>query len=286
MKSSPYRPGQFSSLTKSCYDSDFYMNIKNIPFLRALVFLFLFSLIIAAVALVTLAFFWSRLFPTQDAFVKDFQEQFPEVQVTFDGETLVSEPADITLFLGFDESARLRLLKERPYRQALRLQVNSSRPSEEALLDPPQALGVYLYQDALYLQTGFQTQAIPYETFEFDKQLSFDKSLLSIFIESGFPIAQEWLKNLLLITGPMMIFFYHFLGSWILALLFSLFGTVVLLLTKKRIHYFFLIKLSFYSSVPALLIALSTAFFGLSVPFVPLLVYVAFYGYGLHVYEG
>ncbi len=285
MKKTPYRPGYLSSFVKSCSDTDFYHRIKDISLFRAIMFLFLFSLFIAVMALISLAFFWSQLFPTQEAFLQDFKDEFPEAQITFDGETFNSDPTEIILFLGFDEETRLRLTQDRPFRQALRLQVNSDRNMAEALIDPPQALGVYIFEDGLYLNTGFQSQQILYESLEFDRTLSFDKSLLAVFIESGFPIAQEWLKNLLLITGPMLIFFYHFVGAWILALIFSLLGSSILLLSQKKIRYSFLIKLSFYSSVPALLIALLTAFLGMSVPFMPLMVYMAFYGYGLWVYE-
>jgi hypothetical protein len=285
MKPKSYKAGYLSILVKSCYDSDFYHRIKEVSLFRSILFLFFFSLLIAATALVTLAIFWSRLFPTQEAFVADFKEQVPEVQMSFDGETLSSDPSDITLFLGFDESSRLRIMKDRPFRQALRIQVSSERTLEEALQDPPDALGVYAYGNGLLANTGFQNQSFPYDDFEFDRQLDFDKTLLTLFIESGFPIAQEWLKSLLLTTGPLLIFFYHFVGAWILAILFSLLGMAALLLMQKRFYYSFLIKLSFFSSVPALVVALLTSFMGISVPFIPLLVYLSFYGYGLWVYE-
>lgn len=285
MSSNPYRPRFFSSLVRSCYDGEFYERIREISFLRALFFLFSLSLVIAAIALVTLAFFWSQLFPTQEAFVQDFEDQFPEVQMSFDGTTFQSEPSEITLFLGFDETARLRLSQENNSHQSLRLQINTEKQLDDALQDPPQALGVYLYNDGLYAATGFSGQSAVYESFEFQREINADKKLLSVFIQSGFPIAQDWIKNLLLVTGPMMIFFYHFVGAWILALIFSLIGVMTLLMKKQKIQYSFLIKLSFYSSVPALVIAMATAFFGISVSFLPVLVYSAFYLYGLSVYE-
>lgn len=285
MNASAYRPNHFVSLVKSCYDGDFYEQLPRLPFARAIVFLFLLSLLIAVSALVILAFFWSRLFPTQDAFLSDFDANFPKASLLYAEHQLTTDPSEILLFVGFDETARLRLLNEKPNNPSFRLQINTNLTLEEALETPPHAFGVYAYHDGFYLASDYQNQSFIYADFELDQQLSANKQLIGLLLKNGFPLAQEWLKNLFLITGPLLIFFYHFVGAWVLALLFSVYGIVMLLIMQKKVRFFFLLKLSFYASVPSLVIALATAFLGISIAYIPLLVYLAYYSYGLFVYE-
>jgi hypothetical protein len=84
---------------------------------------------------------------------------------------------------------------------------------------------------------------------------------------------------------PAALFLYVFVTSWIVALLASVPGLLSLLIAKKDFRYGFFLQLSLYASVPAIALALITKSLGMAVPYLGVLVFACFYGYGLSVYR-
>lgn len=280
-----YRPGFFSSLVKSCYHGDFYRQISRISFKRSLGFLSILTLLVTIFSFFALWFLVQRIDFSEEKILASFDQAVPAFDAVYDDGILETIPENFELSLGLDPDGTI--LFEQGYQEdlPLLLRVNTSEDIPDDILTKQRFPGAYLYRDAIFVTGGYGGSSFPYAEFELPGSVSFTKDSLAQVLTLGIPALENWTRGFLLMTAPMVIFIYYFLSNLVIAVIFSLFGMLTLLILQKPIDYAFLIKLSFYAMVPAMVIALAIAVMGAPVMFLPLVVYFAYYCYGLWVFE-
>jgi len=281
-----YTPGFFPSLVGSCSSPEFYHRIKDISLKRAVVFLLLLSLLVSLVFFVLTSIYFSKHEVRSDEILKYYDQYLPDFEVIFSEGRLETIPSDFSYYFTIDENQELRLQTEQLTSSIFTVQINTQKTREELLGESPELSGVYVLQDAVVLYTGVQNTVVEYTSLEIPEGVAFSKESIRPLLEQQLPGILEWTRRVALQLGTALVFFYTFISSWILALFSSLFGALILLIRQKSIQYSFLLKLSWYAMVPAMLIMLLTHLFSISVPFLPFIIYLCFYYYGLMVYEG
>lgn len=278
-----YSPGFFKSLIKGCYDSQFYAEIKNISFKRSIGFLFLFSILAAVVSCLLLLSYFSRHENFSRTILNAYDTHLPAFQATFRENTLEVVPPDFSLYLSVDQNREMKMQTTVSDSSFFVIEVDTAFSHSE--FPEPSLSGIYVLKDALLFSTGIQKSLISYKDLGIPSDITFTKESLRSILEQQLPAILSWVKKITLQIGTALIFFYTFLSSLVLALFSSLYGMAMFLIRRKSIRYLFLLKLSFYATVPASLFMLMTHLLAISVPFLTILVYLCFYSYGLRVYE-
>jgi len=281
-KASYFTPGFFQSLVQSCYSTEFYHRIKSIRMRRAVGFLFLFSALLAALLLIFLWVFSDRIDVKTETVLEYYDEFVPDFDAQFENNSLQTIPPRMDLFLGYTTDRGIIVEKKESSSTSFIIRIDTDRTLSDAKnIDP----GFYAFRDGIFATNGYQSRTLSYNDFEFDEDISFSKQSLRPMLKLLIPRAIEWTKEALIRVGPVLVLLYVFIGGWIKAVIFSLLGMILLLITNKSINYPFLLRLSFYASVPGVLVFLITALLGIAVPYLPLIVYLLYYYYGLRAYQ-
>ncbi|MGE3278248.1 MAG: DUF1189 family protein [Candidatus Altimarinota bacterium] len=281
-----YSPGFITSLIGSSSSPEFYSRIKDISLKRAVGFLLLLSLLVSLVFFVLTSLYFSKHQVRSEEILGYYDQHLPDFEVILSEGRLETIPSDFSYYFTIDENQELRLQKEQLTSSIFTVQVDTQKTREQLLALPPELSGIYVLQDAMVLFTGIQNTVVEYASLQIPEGIAFSKNSIRPLLEQHLPAILEWARRVALQLGTALVFFYTFISSWILALISSVFGLLILLIRQKPIQYSFLIKLSFYAMVPALLIMLLTHLFSISVAFLPFIIYLCFYYYGLMVYEG
>lgn len=280
-----YSPGFFKSLLDSCSSADFYSRVKDISLKRSVGFLLLLSLLVSITSFVLMSLYFSKYEDRSEEILQAYDQYLPPFEVMLSDGKLETIPSNFSLYFTLDENQEIQVQKEKMSSSIFALQIDTEKTREALLEQPtPPLSGVYVLKDSLVLYTGIQNTVLEYSSLEIPEGIAFSKETIRPELEQHLPIFLEWARKITVQFGTALIFFYTFISSWVLALFSSLFGMLILLIRQKPLQYSFLLKLSFYASVPALLIMLLTHLFSISVPFLPLIIYVCFYYYGLMVY--
>jgi len=283
--SSSFRPGFFKSLYSSLASTEFYSKISLISFWRSVSFLIFFSLLVAVFSFLSLWYLMDRIELSPERVLTIYDEVIPDFDAMYENNTLETIPEQFELYFGLNPDGELMVMDNDAEALPLHLNIDTTQDIPEIPLDGEFIPGLYAYKDGFSVVSAFGGRSFLYEEFEMNGSLVFTKGSLRALLQAAMPMIAEFSRNFLLITAPLMIFAYSVVSNVFLALLFSIFGILILLIMKKEIRYSFLIKLSFYATVPAVLVAILTALFGISVPFIPMFVYAGYYYYGLAVYK-
>ncbi|MDP3976333.1 MAG: DUF1189 family protein [bacterium] len=281
-----YSPGFLQSLIKCCYSSEFYQKVKDIRLGRSVVFLFLLSFFTALAVGLLLITFFRNLDLNPDRIKEYYDTYVPAFEATFDGETLSTEPSHFGTY--FLEGGRgLEIVNEKTPNADFTFEVDSGRDVADVVADAPVPYGIYAFRDGVYVSDMIQSRAVKYSEMELQLPASFTITGESIgeMLKGLTPMFLDILWKIVSLAGLAVTFLYLFLGGWIKAVLFSLLGIPILAIMRKELHYGFLIRLSFYASVPALLFWVITFATSTTVPFLPTLVFLGYYGYGLSAYR-
>lgn len=280
-----YSPGFFKSLFESTYNPEFYQRIKDVSFKRSLGFLFLFSLLVSLVSFGLMSHYLSNFQDKKEKILQSYDEHVPAFEVILNENTLETIPSDFSYYFNVNENREFEFQADQIRSTVFTVQVDTQKTREELLTKPPELSGVYVLKDALVLYTGIQNTVIEYSSLEIPPGVTFSKETVRPILEEHLPSILDWGKKIILQAGTALVFFYVFISIWILSLFSSLFGMAVLLIRQNPIRYPFLLKLSFYAAVPALFIMLLTHLLSISVSFLPFIIYVCYYYYGLMVYR-
>jgi hypothetical protein len=281
-----YSPNIFKILAESCYSTDFYSRVKDISMKRSIGFLLLFSLCVSIVSFVLMSLYFSKHQDRSDEILQAYDTYLPPFEVIYSDGQLETIPSQFSSYFTINENQEIELQEEKMSSSIFVLQVDTEKTSETLLTQQPLPLsGVYVMRDALVVYTGIQNTVLDYSNLEIPQGVAFSKETIRPQLEQHLPTFLDWARKIAVQFGTALMFFYTFISSWVLALFSSLFGILILLIRQKPVQFPFLIKLSFFSSVPAFLILLLTYLLSISVPFLPFIIYVCFYYYGLRVYE-
>lgn len=280
----PYRPGFFESLFKSCSSAEFYQNIDRIRLRRSVGFLVLLSLTLATAGSIFLYSYVSRP-ALQESMVTLFEKHVPAFESSFHDQVLETTPSHAAIFFQFDPNGTLSVLDRPTDTTFFTVRVDTEKLMTEVHPDSEVMPGIFVSRDGVVFFNGVQSERFEYSLLGLEGTLSFSKQDLKSALQAQLPNIVSWLQRSSITFVPAVLFLYVFITSWIVALLTSIAGLLYVLVARRDFSYGFFIKLSFYASVPALALVLVTKSLAMSVPYLGLLVYACFYGYGLSTYK-
>lgn len=280
----PYRPGFFASLLKSCSSVEFYQNIERIRLRRSVVFLIALSLLLAVAGSAFLYSYISRP-ALQESILAFFEQHVPAFESTFQDQMLKTNPPHAALFFHFQTNGTLQVLDRPTDTTFFTVRVDTEKILDEVHPESEGMPGAFIARDGMMFFDGFRLERFPYSLLNLEGPVSLSKQDLKSTLQGYLPDLVSWLQRASITFVPAALFLYVFITSWILALLASVPGLLYVLLAKKDFRYGFFLQLSFYASVPAIALVLITKSFGMAVPYLGFLVYACFYGYGLSAYK-
>ncbi|MDP2691252.1 MAG: DUF1189 family protein [bacterium] len=281
-----YSPSLLKSLLLSCTDADFYRRIVQVSFWRSVSFLFLLSLLFAFISVFSVSFVFRSVNLTPEFLNELYRETTPVFSGSYRDSQLTVAPSSWKFFIGLNSSGQLISDNKRSSSTLLPVYFNFSDFGTEDATHRAQEAGLYFFRDGLMFTDGEQSLTRQYSDLEMQLPENFDKASLEGFITQRSPALIDWLTDLATIMMPIMSFLYIFFGAIVLGFFFSFFGLLIFFFIGKTAPYRYFYQLSFSCLCPTLLVGVVTLVLGIWVPILPLLVYTAYYFYGLRVSEG